>query len=316
MAKKIGNRLVALSSAAIASIYAVGYLHTQGATQQASAASASRPTAAPQASGAVAQAASADARAAAPTTGANAATRRIIVAASTATPLPLVSSRPVGPQSPSSGSRPVGPQSPSLAPTAVGATTAVVAQALADGSYQGRGSSNFGNVGVTVQVLGGKVNTVDISTCSTYYPCSWISHLPAQVVSRQSADVDLVSGATGSAAAFQQAVSQALQTAGQKKAPATAAKAVTSLYQDGKYVGEGSNRRADVQVTVVVAGGKITSADITNCDTQYPCSLLNGLPAQVVARQSDNVDLISRATLSYSAYRQAVHQALAQAQQG
>lgn len=291
MAKKISNRLVALSSAAIASMYAVGYLHTQAAPGQASTASAPPSPASPRQSGTLPS----PPIAAPSSAGVTAPSRQ--VAAATATPLPVVSSRPIG-----AATTPP----PNVAP----------AQALADGTYQGQGTSNFGNVGVSLLVRGGKVSTVDISACSTYYPCSWISHLPAQVVSRPSADVDLVSGATGSAAAFQQAVSRALEAAGQKKAPAAAAKAAASLYKDGSYVGEGSNRRADVQMTVVVKGGKIQSADITSCDTQYPCSLLDGLPAQVVARQSDNVDLITRATLSYSAYRSAVRQALAQAQQG
>lgn len=291
MAKRISNRLVALSSAAIASIYAVGYLHTQVAPQHAGVADAMQSAAAPQPS------AAAGTPSPQPGADSTAPSRRITVAAPTATPLPAVSSRPVG-------ALPAPP--PNVAP----------AQALADGTYQEQGTSNFGDVDVAVQVQGGKVVAVDVAKCSTYYPCSWISHLPAQVVARQSADVDLVSGATGSAAAFQQAVSRALQAAAQKKTPATAAKATTSLYKDGTYVGEGSNRRADVQVTVVVKGGRIQSADITSCDTQYPCSLLDGLPAQVVARQSDNVDLITRATLSYSAFRDAVRQALAKAQQG
>jgi uncharacterized protein with FMN-binding domain len=60
--------------------------------------------------------------------------------------------------------------------------------------------------------------------CLTRYSCSWISprtpgtgspefDLPGQVVTRQSAKVDYVSGATESSDAFFQAISQALSKA-------------------------------------------------------------------------------------------------------
>jgi uncharacterized protein with FMN-binding domain len=47
----------------------------------------------------------------------------------------------------------------------------------------------------------------------TQYSCSWVSLLPPQVVARQSAEVDFVSGATQSANAFYYAVVDALKKA-------------------------------------------------------------------------------------------------------
>jgi uncharacterized protein with FMN-binding domain len=52
-----------------------------------------------------------------------------------------------------------------------------------------------------------------ISECLTQYSCSWIAALPQQVLDRQSAEVDYVSGATQSANAFYYAVVNALKKA-------------------------------------------------------------------------------------------------------
>ena len=52
-----------------------------------------------------------------------------------------------------------------------------------------------------------------ISECLTQYSCSWIANLPGQVVTRQSSEVDYVSGATHSANAFYYAVVDALKKA-------------------------------------------------------------------------------------------------------
>ena len=59
-------------------------------------------------------------------------------------------------------------------------------------------------------------SSASIAQCWTRYSCSWVSHLPGQVVSRQSPDVDYVTGATQSANAFYWAIIDALSKA---KAP-------------------------------------------------------------------------------------------------
>lgn len=58
-----------------------------------------------------------------------------------------------------------------------------------------------------------KITSVKITDCQTHYPEQAITDLPQQVIQRQSAKVDLVSGATGSSEDFQQAISAALQSA-------------------------------------------------------------------------------------------------------
>lgn len=84
-------------------------------------------------------------------------------------------------------------------------------------------------------------------------------------------------------------------------------------YKDGAYEGVGRSRRGDVEVTVTIQDGRITRVSLDTVTTYYPVRYIAGLPAQVIARQSANVDLISGATISVVAFRTAVQQALAQA---
>ena len=63
------------------------------------------------------------------------------------------------------------------------------------------------------QLKDGRILSAFIVQCLTRYSCSWISPLPPQVVSRQSPEVDYVSGATQSSNAFYGAVVQALRKA-------------------------------------------------------------------------------------------------------
>ena len=82
-----------------------------------------------------------------------------------------------------------------------------------DGVYSGWGTSRHGDIQATVEVREGRIISAAISQCRTRYSCSWIAHLPGQVVSRQSAEVDYVSGATQSTDAFYYAVVDALTKA-------------------------------------------------------------------------------------------------------
>lgn len=82
-----------------------------------------------------------------------------------------------------------------------------------DGTYSGWGTSRHGDIQATVQIQDGRIISATITQCLTRYSCSRIAALPPQVVSRQSADVDYVSGATQSANAFYYAVVEALAKA-------------------------------------------------------------------------------------------------------
>jgi uncharacterized protein with FMN-binding domain len=93
-------------------------------------------------------------------------------------------------------------------------------------------------------------------------------------------------------------------------APPVAARA---QYKDGTYSGWGTSRHGDIQATVVVEGGRIVSAAISQCLTRYSCSWIAALPPQVVSRQSAEVDFVSGATQSTNAFYYGVIEALAKA---
>jgi len=97
------------------------------------------------------------------------------------------------------------------------------------------------------------------------------------------------------------------------RAAATATATTSAALRDGSYVGTGSSRHGSIEATVIIQGGKVTSAEITKCGTRYPCSRIASLPGQVVARQSTSVDVVSGATDSAVAYKAAVTAALAKA---
>jgi fumarate reductase flavoprotein subunit len=82
-----------------------------------------------------------------------------------------------------------------------------------DGTYLGEGQSRFGSVFVTVAIARSRIAQVWINAVTTSFPSQAIDGLRDQVVARQSAAVDLVSGATASSSAFVQAIQAALRQA-------------------------------------------------------------------------------------------------------
>jgi uncharacterized protein with FMN-binding domain len=94
-----------------------------------------------------------------------------------------------------------------------GAAPATPKEHWKDGTYTGWGFSPHGNIEAAVRIEGGRIVSAIISQCRTRYSCGVIELLPGQVVTRQSPDVDYVSGATQSADAFYEAVAAALQKA-------------------------------------------------------------------------------------------------------
>ena len=85
-----------------------------------------------------------------------------------------------------------------------------------DGSYTGWGTSRHGDIEATVVIENGKIASARISQCLTRYSCSVIARLIPQVAERQGPDIDTVSGATQSANAFYYAVVEALVKAKQQ----------------------------------------------------------------------------------------------------
>jgi uncharacterized protein with FMN-binding domain len=108
-------------------------------------------------------------------------------------------------------------QAPATATATATATASPTAtprtSGYADGTYAATGTSRFGNVTVAVTTAAGKISNVQITQVTTKFPVSRIASLPSQVTQNQTANVNVVTGATYSSQAFKQAVQQALSQA-------------------------------------------------------------------------------------------------------
>jgi uncharacterized protein with FMN-binding domain len=224
------RNLIALASAAVVAIYGAGYLRTRSAAQKFAGDSERRPgaAAAPQLPvSADTPAVLHDVPAAQPTTHTTKAILTVAAAAaSTPTPstIPPVVEPPkaveVRPMDstpvivvPSSPAPPVAP-APAAQPIDSAAHPADSVRAkLKDGTYTGYGTSRHGDIEAAVEIKDGRIVSASITQCLTRYSCSRIAAIIPQVVARQSAEVDYVTGATQSSDAFYYAVLEALSKA-------------------------------------------------------------------------------------------------------
>jgi uncharacterized protein with FMN-binding domain len=85
------------------------------------------------------------------------------------------------------------------------------------------------------------------------------------------------------------------------------------LYKDGTYLGWGHSRHGDIQSFVIIEKGRIVHSGVEKCRTRWPCTLVDHLPAQVVKRQSPDVDFVSGATESGNAFYWGIVDALTKA---
>lgn len=245
------NGLLALGSAAVLTVYTAGYLKTKAAADKFEAAARRRPPA--PTPGAAPATAAATVVAAMPRNGAPPSSRPGVEAtapqlpsmarsenatapgaSAAATPAPAAANAAATSAAPATtttapttATPPVEatPAAPPLA-AAVDSTPHAAAKAaepekalpmpavkLRDGTYYGWGTSRHGDIQAVVTIEAGRIVRAGIAQCLTRYSCSWIAALPPQVIQRQSAEVDYVSGATQSVNAFYYAILEALAQA-------------------------------------------------------------------------------------------------------
>jgi len=234
----VRSNLVALGSAAVLAVYAAGYARTEAAAKRFEGEDTGRRRPAPAGPGSVVDAAEpgpvaaaaakpVEARPAAGGSAAPAAPNGVDHAAATpakrattvaAAPAPAASAKPTEVAQAPAPSKPAPTPAPAAAPAAATAPSAADSAAQArpkwkDGVYMGWGSSRHGDIQAAVEIKDGEILSASIAQCLTQYSCSWIDALPPQVVTRQSAEVDYVSGATQSSNAFYYAVVNALKLA-------------------------------------------------------------------------------------------------------
>jgi uncharacterized protein with FMN-binding domain len=216
--QKISNGLVTLSSAAILAVYAAGYQRTRAAEDEFEAQIARRKAPAPL----VAAAPAVEALPALPDSPAPPPRKARPRSAPAEVPKAAPKTVPQGAPAESPAAAPAPPAATPAPPVAAPAVQP--RSQYRDGTYLGWGTSRHGDIQASVEIASGRITSAAIVQCLTRYSCSWISprtpgtgspefDLPGQVVTRQSAKVDYVSGATESSDAFFQAISQALSKA-------------------------------------------------------------------------------------------------------
>ena len=234
MKRRRSNTLVALSSAAVMTVYAAGFMRTRAAAERFDHASRERipvlpapaPAAVPAPASVVAEAApliASQAPASTPSVDVRPKTeverktdqQEIAAAIPAATPEKIeepaaAKTEPVAP-APVTPSGATTPPAPAVSPSAevlLGGTE------LHDGTFLGWGSSRHGDIQASVTILSGRITAVSIAQCRTRYSCDVIAHLPGKVLKDQTPEkLNNVSGATQSADAFYYAVVDAMSKA-------------------------------------------------------------------------------------------------------
>lgn len=204
---------------------------------------------------------------------------------------------------------------------------------LADGVYKGSATGYRGSVTVAVTILDKKIVSIDILSASddeAFF--NRAKGVIDRIISSQSLDVDVVSGATYSSNGIIGAVKNALTgekdngVTGKSKQESTsesesdsssaeiAAVQDASAYKDGTYYGTGKGFAGNIKVKVDIAGGKISAISIVSTkDGDSYVKSASSLLDTIVEKQSTNVDTVSGATFSSCGIIAAVRSALSQA---
>lgn len=202
---------------------------------------------------------------------------------------------------------------------------------LADGVYKGSATGFSGPVTVAVTIMDKKITSIDIlSSTDDEAFFNRAKGVIDRIISSQSFDVDVVSGATYSSNGIIGAVKNALtgekdkgvtgkskqESASESDSSSVEIAAVqdASAYKDGTYYGTGKGFAGTMKVKVDIAGGKIASISIVSTkDGDSYVKSASSLLDTIVEKQSTNVDTVSGATFSSRGIIAAVRSALSQA---
>ena len=202
---------------------------------------------------------------------------------------------------------------------------------LADGVYKGSATGFSGPVTVAVTIMDKKITSIDIlSSTDDEAFFNRAKGVIDRIISSQSFDVDVVSGATYSSNGIIGAVKNALtgekdktvtgkskqESASESDSSSVEKAAVqdASAYKDGTYYGTGKGFAGTMKVKVDIAGGKIASISIVSTkDGDSYVKSASLLLDTIVKKQSTNVDTVSGATFSSRGIIAAVRSALSQA---
>lgn len=203
-----------------------------------------------------------------------------------------------------------------------------------DGTYKGSANGYGGKVTVNVTVSKKTMTAIDIvsapgETDSFFHRAKGVID---EMLTAQSTDVDVVSGATYSSNGIIGAVKNALFGTESNNATAAAANAgnaggsapsvskvsESGTWKDGTYTGSGKGFGGTISVKVTVKDGKISAIDVTSAsgETASYFSKAKGIIPKMISGQTTNVDAASGATYSSNGIITAVRNALSKAETG
>ena len=206
---------------------------------------------------------------------------------------------------------------------------------VSDGTYYGTGTGFAGKIKVAVTVKDKQITAIEIveneADDDAFF--SRAKGVIDKIISGQTLEVDVVSGATYSSNGIISAVKNALTGAADSGTPASTSAGASggssspaggsssvstvqdaSAYADGTYYGTGTGFSGALTVEVVISGGKISSIQIIDTsDGDSYIQSASGLISNIIATQSTNVDTVSGTTYSSVGIIEAVRNALSQA---
>ena len=201
-----------------------------------------------------------------------------------------------------------------------------------DGTYKGSANGYGGKVTVNVTVSKKTMTAIDVvsapgETDSFFQRAKGVID---EMLTAQSTDVDVVSGATYSSNGIIGAVKNALfgtesnnataANAGNAggSAPSVSKVSESGTWKDGTYTGSGKGFGGTISVKVTVKDGKISAIDVTSAsgETASYFSKAKGIIPKMISGQTTNVDAVSGATYSSNGIITAVRNALSKAETG
>lgn len=205
------------------------------------------------------------------------------------------------------------------------------AAAYKDGTYYGTGTGFGGTLKVKVVINGGKIASIEI--VESHDDSSYLNRAKAlinNIISSQSTNVDIVSGATYSSNGIKSAVRDALRQAAVSGSTASANTSSdkstteddnTSVptgrfpYKEGIYYGTAEGYNGDIEVAVIIQDKSIKAVLVTkNNDDERFFNRAMDVVKNVMKKQSTDVDIVSGATYSSNGLLNAIKNALTEAE--
>ena len=204
------------------------------------------------------------------------------------------------------------------------------AAAYKDGTYYGTGTGFGGTLKVKVVISGGKIASVEV--VENHDDSSYLNRAKAligNIISSQSTNVDVISGATYSSNGIKSAVRDALRQAavsGNSQSVNTKTEDTSKTednttvkgnfpYKEGIYYGTAEGYNGEIEVAVVLQDKSIKAVLVTkNHDDEKFFNRAMDVVKNIMKKQSTDVDVVSGATYSSNGLINAVKNALKEAE--